>query len=81
MRHSRVATTTDLYQQVIPEGVEQMVDSIHGELRKPSTAGVETGKIVANLRAKKQREPLRKNAKLTPIDTKRGEYPGGGIKN
>ncbi len=70
MRHSRVATTTDVYQQVIPEGVADMVDSIHGELRKPSTAVVETRKIAANLHAKKRREPVRKNAKLTPIDTK-----------
>jgi len=77
MRHSRVATTTDVYQQVIPASVADMVDSIHGELRKPSTAVVETRKIAANLRAKKQREPVRKNAKLTPIDTKRAEYPMG----
>ena len=58
MRHFRVATTTDVYQQVIPEGVAAMVDSIHGELRKPGTAAAETSKIAANLRAKKQR-PLR----------------------
>ena len=47
-----------------------MVDSIHGELRKPNMAVVETRKIAANLRAKKQHKPVRKNAKLTPIDTK-----------
>jgi hypothetical protein len=60
MRHSRVATTTDVYQQVIPEGVADMVDSIHGELRQPSTAGVETRKIVANLRAKSSTSPCAK---------------------
>lgn len=77
MRHSRVATTTDVYQQVIPEGVAEMVDSIHGELRKPSTAVEKTRQIAANLRAKKRRSPVRQNAKLTPIDTKRPAYPVG----
>ena len=77
MRHSRVATTTDVYQQVIPEGVENMVDSIHVELRKPSTAAAETSRIAASLRAKGRRRSVRKNAKLTPIDTKSGGYPVG----
>ena len=70
MRHSRVATTTDVYQQVIPEGVKKIVNSIHGELRKPSTAAEKTRQISANLRAKRQRQPVLQNAKLTRIDTK-----------
>jgi len=32
MRHSRVATTTDVYMQKLPEGVRATVDSIHLEL-------------------------------------------------
>ena len=32
MRHSRVATTTDVYMQELPEGVRATVDSIHLEL-------------------------------------------------
>ena len=32
MRHSRVATTTDIYMQEIAEGVRATVDSIHDEL-------------------------------------------------
>jgi len=32
MRHSRVATTTDVYMQELPEGVRATVDSIHEEL-------------------------------------------------
>lgn len=32
MRHSRVATTTDVYMQELPEGVRATVDSIHQEL-------------------------------------------------
>jgi integrase len=33
MRHARLATTTDVYMQVIPEEVKQMIDSMHDELR------------------------------------------------
>ena len=69
MRHARTPTTTDVYQQVIPEGVEKMVDSIHDELRKPSTAAAD-GKIAAKLRAKKQQSSLRRKAKLAPIGAK-----------
>jgi len=79
MHHSRVATTTAVYQQAIPEGVANMVDSIHGELRQPSTAVVETRKMAANLRAKKQRKPARKNARLTPIDTKSPTGNSGSV--
>jgi len=32
MRHSPVATTTDVYMQEMPEGVRATVDSIHAEL-------------------------------------------------
>lgn len=34
LRHSRAATTTDVYMQEIPEGVQATVDSINRELRK-----------------------------------------------
>lgn len=34
MRHSRTATTTDVYMQEIPESVQLTVNSIHLELRK-----------------------------------------------
>ena len=33
MRHSRVATTTNVYMQELPEGVRATVDSIHRELQ------------------------------------------------
>ena len=33
MRHSRVATTTEVYMQELPEGVRATVDSIHHELK------------------------------------------------
>ena len=38
LRHARLPTTTDRYMQVLPEGVKQMVNSIHHELRKPASA-------------------------------------------
>lgn len=34
MRHSRTATTTDIYMQEIPAGVRGTIDSIHRELKK-----------------------------------------------
>jgi integrase len=70
MRHSRVSTTTDVYQQIMPEGVADMVDSIHGELRKPSTAAAETSRMAAHLHKKSRRPSVRKNAKLAPIGAK-----------
>jgi hypothetical protein len=36
MRHSRTATTTDVYMQEIPESVQATVNSINRELRKSS---------------------------------------------
>ena len=33
LRHSRIATTTDVYMQEIPESVEKTVDAISAELR------------------------------------------------
>lgn len=66
LRHARIPTTTDVYQQVIPEGVEKMADSIHDELRKPSGAVAQTAKIAARLRAKKQHSSLQRKAKLAP---------------
>ena len=39
MRHSRVATTTDVYMQSLEEGVRSTVDSIHEELMGTGTWG------------------------------------------
>jgi hypothetical protein len=39
LRHSRLATTTDVYMQEIPESVKATVEAINRELRlKPQTA-------------------------------------------
>ena len=77
MRHARMATTTDVYQKVIPEAVAEMADAIHEELRKPSTAAVQTGVIAAQLRAGKQNRRRRQPKIDTKIDTKRSAYPVG----
>lgn len=77
MRHSRLATTTDMYQQIMPEDVVDMVDSIHGELRKPSAEAAETSRIAARLRAKGRRRSVRKSAELAPIGAKTQPYPLG----
>jgi len=39
MRHSRTATTTDVYMQEIPESVQATVNAINLELRKSEAAG------------------------------------------
>ena len=40
LRHSRAATTTDVYMQEIPESVRATVNAIHQELRvKPEDFG------------------------------------------
>jgi len=39
MRHSRTATTTDVYMQELPEGVRATVNSIHHELMGTGTDG------------------------------------------
>lgn len=67
LRHARLPTAGNVYQQILPEGVASMVNSIHGELRKPSAEATETSIIAAKLRTKSQNRPVRKNAK---IDTK-----------
>jgi len=57
LRHARLPTTTDVYMQVIPEGVKKMVDSLHQELRKPSAASTRQSAISLRpngLRTKRQ---------------------------
>jgi integrase len=71
LRHARTPTTTDVYQQVIPEGVTQMIESVNQELRKPSASLKEqerTGDPDSLRRAVSRRRT--KHSKLTPIDTK-----------
>jgi integrase len=70
LRHSRAATTTDVYMQEIPKSVQATVDAINAELRKSS-------KSVRKARANVVREGLiasqfrRNQSVLTPNDTNR----------
>ena len=44
MRHSRTATTTDVYMQEIPASVQSTINSINSELRKSETRSRKTPK-------------------------------------
>ena len=78
MRHSRTATTTDVYMQEIPESVQSTVNSIHLELRKqplkerrngakpPATTAFFGGR-----ESKRGAVSLKCFENLTPNDTKR----------
>ena len=68
LHHAHTPTTTHVYMQVIPEGVEKMVNSIHDRLRKPSKAVAEASKIRAKLLAKSRRCSVQNNARgLEPV--------------
>jgi integrase len=69
MRHSRTATTTDVYMQEIPASVQSTINSINSELRKSNVASrkksnesAPTGAVVRS-----RRKP---SARVTPNDTK-----------
>jgi hypothetical protein len=56
MRHSRTATTTDVYMQEIPESVQSTISAINSELRKSdapsrkkSKESASTGAVGASL--------------------------------
>ncbi len=68
LRHSRTATTTDVYMQEIPESVQSTINSINLELRKSSAQGRETPKKAAStgLVVRSRRKP---SASVTQDDT------------
>jgi integrase len=49
LRHSRTATTTDVYMQEIPESVRATVDAIHAELRTKGDSAQEMQQPFCNL--------------------------------
>ena len=73
MRHSRTATTTDVYMQEIPESVQSTVNSIHLELKESSAAGHRKG-TRSSAKGSKKAGRIVVSAKgfrdLTPNDTK-----------
>jgi hypothetical protein len=79
MRHSRTATTTDVYMQEIPESVQATVNSINKELRngvrrkRRATSAPEGDSkklVVGGQRVKRGAVSVKVNGNLTPNDTK-----------
>jgi integrase len=69
MRHSRTATTTDVYMQEIPASVQSTINSINSELRKSNEQTRKTLRksVSAGGVGSSRRKPSRN---LTPNDTK-----------
>jgi len=64
MRHSRLATTTEVYMQSLEEGVRSTVNSIYEELSDTGTSGpVRTARI--NQRGQEQASELRNSERET----------------
>jgi integrase len=86
MRHSRTATTTDVYMQEIPESVQATVNSINRELRKSSDKNHrKTVKPLPDAVAfggkvfKRGAASVKVFGNLTPNDTKHSEKEAGGF--
>jgi hypothetical protein len=80
MRHSRTATTTDVYMQEIPESVQSTINSIHMVLRQgPKKIHRKVAKALptgsGNGAIKSRRGPVHIKVfeNLIPIDTKRSQ--------
>ena len=71
LRHSRAATTTDVYMQEIPKSVQATVDSINAELRKTSKSARQRKANLTN-EAMTASQFGRSQSVLTPNDTKLG---------
>jgi len=69
MRHSRTATTTDVYMQEIPASVQSTINSINLELRKSDTRSRKNSKQSASTEAlvRSRRKP---SGRVTQNDTK-----------
>jgi integrase len=68
LRHSRAATTTDVYMQEIPASVQATVNSIHRELQAKSKA---SGRMVESRAAAAKRKPSVVASPADEIATKR----------
>jgi integrase len=86
MRHSRTATTTDVYMQSIPESVQSTVDSIHLELRRSPAEQLrkKTGRkppIVGSSKGQPRKlgvVSVKGFSNLTPNDTKHSRREAAG---
>jgi integrase len=68
LRHSRTATTTDVYMQEIPASVQATVNSIHRELQAKSKA---SGRMVKSRAAAAKRKPSVVSSPADEIATER----------
>lgn len=87
MRHSRTATTTDVYMQQIPDSVQSTVNSINLELRQtparvhPKAVKVlPTASTVNRPKSKHGVVSLKVLGNLTPNDTKRSGEEAAGFR-
>ena len=69
MRHSRTATTSDVYMQEIPASVQSTINSINLELRKSQARSRKSSKESASTEAVGNSR-CRPSARVTPNDTK-----------
>ena len=74
MRHSRTATTTDVYMQEIPASVQSTINSIHSELKKSDVRGRKKSKESASTGAV-VRSRRKTSERVTQNDTK--SWKGG----
>ena len=70
MRHSRTATTTDVYMQEIPASVQSTINSINRELRGLSAPSRKTSTSVGTVAGGRRRAGKRAQARVTQNDTK-----------
>jgi len=87
MRHSRTATTTDVYMQEIPESVQSTVNSINMELRqKPAKEHRKEAKVllaapaVGRLKSKRGAVSIKVFGNLTPNDTKHSQREAARVR-
>jgi integrase len=64
LRHSRTATTTDVYMQELPEGVAATVDAINRELRKKTKKAVKAVRVAENLLPNATKSATTENGRL-----------------
>ena len=76
MRHSRTATTTDVYMQEIPASVQSTINSINSELRKSSARGRKNSKERASTGAVGSSR-RKASGSVTQNDTK--SWTGGSV--
>ncbi len=70
MRHSRTATTTDVYMQAIPASVQSTINSINRELRGLGTSSRKKSVSTGNVDERRHKSAKRVPSSLTQDDTK-----------